>query len=313
LAVWGAPPNDSFANAVLLTGDFGTVTGSTVGATSELPAGEPPHAGLGPKNSIWYKWTATADGPIEFDTFNSQCDTVLAVYVGDNLRTLSQVVANDDINTYNPENPNGSQPQYSHTIGYTDAFTKNPYLGPSGVKFNAKHGTTYYIAVDGTSKGGTAPPAQGQVILSWAYNSSGVFRFSRYYYLAADSESDKPVHSSESSSARGTVVTVTRLFGSSGKVIVTWDLTNGTAVLGTDYSAPTNRQLVFEDGETSKSFIIPIIDDGGNGSVAIANPGRIGLINTFPISYFNVLLTNAVLDPLGLTLRRQLSASQTVS
>src|SRR5258708_31939365 len=136
------------------------------------------------------------------------------------LAGLNQVVANDDINTFNPENPNGPQPIYAHTLGYNDAFQKNPYLGPSGVKFNAKHGTTYYIAVDGTFKKNSSPPAQGPITLSWAYNPSGVFRLSRNYYLCTDSESDTPTHSSINSSARGAVFTVTRVFGASGKAVV---------------------------------------------------------------------------------------------
>src|SRR5260221_13186459 len=80
LAAWGAPANDNFANATVLIGDFGTTNGSNIGATAE--PGEPNHAGVKPSASIWYQWTATADASVEFDTFNSGCDTVLAVYVG---------------------------------------------------------------------------------------------------------------------------------------------------------------------------------------------------------------------------------------
>jgi hypothetical protein len=79
-SLWAQPANDNFANAILLEGDFGSVTGSNSDATSE--SGEPSHAGLPPGPSIWYKWTASSDLPVEFDTFNSTCDPVLAVYTG---------------------------------------------------------------------------------------------------------------------------------------------------------------------------------------------------------------------------------------
>jgi uncharacterized repeat protein (TIGR01451 family)/uncharacterized delta-60 repeat protein len=303
------PPNDNWANAFVLVGDFGTTNGSTVNATAE--PGEPNHAGLKATQSIWYKWTASSDAPVEFDTFNSKCDTVLAVYTGTNVTRLTQVVANDDVNTTNPEN-SGGRPG-------NDPFIKNPYLGPSGVKFNARAGTTYYIAVDGTFKKGSSPPAQGAVTLSWAYNSSGVFRLSRstqsHYafgglinfvqsvpladYFATDAESDNPGNGSYSESARGARITVTRLFGSAGKAIVTFDLQDGTAVAGTDYKRPANTNLIFDDFETTKSFIVPIIDDNGLGSVnGNRNPGRIGVPNNPGVRNFTVFLTNVVLDPL---------------
>src|SRR5438132_5934606 len=76
-----APANNNFASAQDLGAlKFNTVTGDNTGATAEL--GEPNHAGLAPASSIWYKWTADFDGPVEFDTFGSVIDTVLAVYTG---------------------------------------------------------------------------------------------------------------------------------------------------------------------------------------------------------------------------------------
>src|SRR5437764_6141383 len=119
-----APPNDNFANPIILQGIFGSTNGDNTGATAQ--AGEPSHAGLPPKASVWYQWTATEEGTVEFDTFNSSIDTVLAVYTGSALGKLNMVVANDDINTSNPQSFNTSN----------DPYVKNWYLGPSGVKFN---------------------------------------------------------------------------------------------------------------------------------------------------------------------------------
>ena len=53
------PPNDNFADAVVITGQSGQVQGTNVGATSEL--GEPQH-GYGYGLSVWYRWTAPSTG-----------------------------------------------------------------------------------------------------------------------------------------------------------------------------------------------------------------------------------------------------------
>jgi hypothetical protein len=147
------------------------------------------------------------------------------------------VVANDDINTTNPENPDRQDVYRGGRLN--DPYRDNPYLGPAGVKFNAKRGTTYYIAVSGTHKNNGSVLAQGPIVLSWAYHSSGVFRFSKNFYLCTEAESDDPQDGSTSPSPRGLRVTVNRLFGAKGKVVVSFDFTDGLARLGRDYKAPS--------------------------------------------------------------------------
>lgn len=55
-------------------------------------------------------------------------------------------------------------------------------------------------------------------------------------------------------------ITVTRTNGSDGQVTVCYATSNGTAAAGADYTA-TSGTLTFNDGETSKTFNIPILDD----------------------------------------------------
>src|SRR5262249_41044280 len=55
-------------------------------------------------------------------------------------------------------------------------------------------------------------------------------------------------------------ITVTRTGGSSGSVSVNYATSNGTATAGSDYTA-TSGTLTLADGETSKTFTIPILDD----------------------------------------------------
>lgn len=128
------PANDDFANAEVIVGVPGSVIGSNVGATSEV--GEPRHAGLAGGASIWYRWTAPSSCLIVFDTLGSDYDTVLAVYTGTNVDSLTLVASNDD------------------TIGLL-----------SRVVFPTVAGTEYRIAVDGFGAIGT--PAIGNVALNW--------------------------------------------------------------------------------------------------------------------------------------------------
>jgi Ca2+-binding RTX toxin-like protein len=118
-----APTNDDFANARVITGATGSVSGSNVGATKELA--EPDHAGNAGGHSIWYTWTAPADGNVAFSTLSSSFDTLLGVYTGATVAALTPVAANDD-------DPGGFQ-------------------GTSTVSFSVSNGVTYRIVVDGFS------------------------------------------------------------------------------------------------------------------------------------------------------------------
>jgi hypothetical protein len=131
----GPAGNDDFANAREVTGPL--MESYTTQATGE--AGEPFHVPPFNNviNSIWWTWTAPADGTAEFDTFGSNFDTVLAAYTGDSLNTLVSVAGNDD---------SGSDLQ-------------------SRVSFPAVAGRTYRIAVDG------AGDATGLVFLHSAFTA----------------------------------------------------------------------------------------------------------------------------------------------
>ena len=58
-------------------------------------------------------------------------------------------------------------------------------------------------------------------------------------------------------------LTVVREGGSDGAVSIDYATLNGTAIAGQDYSARSGT-LNFADGQTSRSIVIPIIDDGSN-------------------------------------------------
>ena len=134
----GAGANDPFSNALALGLPPVSVTGSNVNATSE--PGEPLHAGKPGGASIWYKWTAPANGVYSFNTYGSSFDTLLAVYTGASVDALTEVASNDD----------------AAGLGTASAVT-----------FQAVTGTTYYVAVDGISAGDGGSPAEGTVVLNF--------------------------------------------------------------------------------------------------------------------------------------------------
>ena len=112
------PPNDAFANAQVITGVTGTVSGTNRGATKET--GEPNHGNSIGGASVWYRWTAPSTGTVGFDTCGSGFDTLLAAYTGTTVNALTALDSNDDS------------------------------CGPqSRISFAATSGVTYRIAVDG--------------------------------------------------------------------------------------------------------------------------------------------------------------------
>jgi hypothetical protein len=130
----GGPSNDDFSNAITLSGNSGVTTGSNFAATSET--GEPT---FGNSRSVWWRWTAPAEGTAAFDTSGSGFDTELAVYTGSAVNALTLVGGNDD---------SGGE------------LT-------SRVSFAAVAARTYYIAVTGF--GDTA----GSIRLNWQFTASG--------------------------------------------------------------------------------------------------------------------------------------------
>jgi hypothetical protein len=111
--------NDAFADRLELKGTYDLVIGANVGATYETD--EPYHWEATGIHSVWWKWQARQSGWITLSTDGSSFDTILAVYTGDSVSTLSLVANNDD---------------------YQTSMT-------SLIIFFADAGTEYQIAVDG--------------------------------------------------------------------------------------------------------------------------------------------------------------------
>src|SRR5882762_4686465 len=119
-AALAQPANDNFAAGQVVTGPAGVVTGSNVDATKE--PGEPNIAGNAGGSSVWFTWTSPISDAVNISTLGSDFDTILGVYTGNDVASLTLVADNDDAG------------------GATLT---------SSVSFVATAGTIYHIAVDG--------------------------------------------------------------------------------------------------------------------------------------------------------------------
>ena len=133
LTVFGVPFNDDFAARLTVAGASNVVRGSVLGATKQ--AGEGDHGAQAGGRSVWWKWVAPSNGPVEIRTEGSNFDTLLAVYTGAEFAGLRRVAQNDDAVRGQPA---------------------------SRVVFDALAGTEYAVAVDGLKTNGTA----GNVVLT---------------------------------------------------------------------------------------------------------------------------------------------------
>ena len=89
LSFAGLPGNDNFANRSVISGTSIHVSGTTSGATRE--PGEPDHDGYPGGHSIWWSWTAPTSGQVTLDAAGSSVTTLIAVYTGTNVASLTSV------------------------------------------------------------------------------------------------------------------------------------------------------------------------------------------------------------------------------
>jgi uncharacterized delta-60 repeat protein/uncharacterized repeat protein (TIGR01451 family) len=230
------PVNDQFTNATAIFGLSGLIPPATNNFASKEP-GEPNHAGNPGGRSVWFRWTAPANGVVTFATVSNTFDTVLAVYTGTAVNALTPVAEDDG-----PGNN-------------------------STVSFNAIAGTVYRIVVDG------AGGAQGTYQLRWSVaGAAGNLQFTSSFYECNENESGGPASSTVAKSLPGARITITRTGGAFGRIYVKYAVTDGTAVNGVNYvltdpSSQTNAgggfvgQLVLDHLQQSASFLIGILDN----------------------------------------------------
>jgi hypothetical protein len=168
------PANDSFAKRARIDAAYTNIVAYNYGATRE--SGEPD---IGVPNTagktIWWTWTAPADGRITLSTFGCDFDSLITVFNGASLGDLTVVASGDN--------------SMRNGVDYYNVT----------LNFDVKSGAAYQIAVDGHNYWGGGeihlllhyyvPP----VILANTVGRSPSFHFSaqgqpgKSYYLAASS------------------------------------------------------------------------------------------------------------------------------
>ncbi len=133
--VVSGPCTDSFADAPMLPGRSGSVSGNNASATGE--SGEPVHSW--PVYSVWCKFTAAASGTATFTTVGSDYDTTLTAHSGPSIGALNLIASSDN---------------------FGGATT-------SRISFPVEAGITYFIAVDG------AGDSRGNYTLNYTLPSRG--------------------------------------------------------------------------------------------------------------------------------------------
>ena len=134
------PENDDFVDAKPLDPSPAT----NMYATKE--EGEPDHAANPGGASVWYSWTPAFSGTAFVATAGSSFDTLLGVYTGSSVSSLTTLAGNDDA-----------------------------ALGTLASKacFPAAAGTPYRIAVDGYDAASADPDSEGSISLSWGPYTGG--------------------------------------------------------------------------------------------------------------------------------------------
>ena len=270
----GPPLNNHFVSAAVLAGCSGTAVGTNVFATRE--ANEPNHSpdGQGGNRSVWYQWQAPASGTATVDTFGTGFDTVLGVYTGGAVGSLVDVGKNDD-------------------------FAERT----SRLTFAATAGTVYRIAVDGFNNGnsgGDAGPITLNFSLSNCVQSSVQFNQSGYSVNEGANSLTVDVTRSGSTGATATVNFSTT--DSAGLTNCT--VASGVASERCDYGSAAGT-LRFGPGELTKSFTIPIVNDGlaeGNETFSIRLTGPIGMslgpAQTIPVTITENDASTAAQNPI---------------
>ncbi len=314
----------SFAAPQVIGGDFGSVNNTNL---TVADVGAPAIAGFPAVAPLWYQWTASHDGEVELDTVGSDyaLDTVLGVFSGPDVAHLNQLAANDDLYPINRSlaivEPGFSVVPSVLLSPFTDsqynfgvfsplgnnfasiplAEFYEPYYGPSHLRFTAKGGQTYYFAVD-------AKGSVGNIVLNWAYKSSGVFRFASEdndpytgapLYQTFSMESVAPnatpvdrnsvVGTYYNYNAPGALVTITRSAGSKGRVYVDYTTVDGPGLTNA-FLFPTNVLPAFT-AYTNYNYYIT-----ADGLPATGPGGATVVTNIAPLSDYSPVSGRLVFD-----------------
>lgn len=131
----GAPVNDIFANATVITGESGTASGHNIEATLEVDETTPWSQFYDVNSSVWWSWQAPSDGTYAFDS-TGDFYNYLFVYTGTSVNALTALAGNE--------------------------YVDYDFDTIDRIVFKATAGVTYHIAVYGDGL------SQGSIELAWS-------------------------------------------------------------------------------------------------------------------------------------------------
>lgn len=224
--------NDAFADAESLTGGTGSTSGSTTGATRE--PGEPTHGATNPLASIWYRWTAPANGTLTVTTQGSLYDTVLGAYTGTAIGGLTTIAQNDDSagNTW-------SRVSFPVTRGTSYALAIDGWAGAKGsTLLNHSFVETLPPSAPSAPLNVVASPGNARLAVTWSAPAlNGGSTISRYTATASPGSAKCTTSGARSC----TILGLTN--GTAYTVTVTATNATGTSVASTPSATatPSNR------------------------------------------------------------------------
>ncbi|MCF7730618.1 MAG: hypothetical protein K9N23_02980 [Akkermansiaceae bacterium] len=143
-----APANDNFAGAIDLPGNSGTQTGTHNFATT-IETGEPDIYGA--TNTVWFKWTAPADGDLTVGTWGStnlsagEWDSMIGLYTGVSVDALTPVDGQTPMDTGSGESMTvavtSGTTYYLQTAGYLNETAANILITWSFAGSSSPYGT----------------------------------------------------------------------------------------------------------------------------------------------------------------------------
>jgi hypothetical protein len=162
------PINDLFNNAIPLTNSSGVSSVNTLSATKET--GEPLHAGNAGGKSVWWSFTAPADGVLALSTTNSTFDTLLGIYLGSRVNSLTPVASNDEafegVTFSKITQAVGANQVYRIVVDGFDGASGIVYLNYNFAASNVAHLTINTIESGTVSPGSGDYPVGSAVVLT---------------------------------------------------------------------------------------------------------------------------------------------------
>ena len=176
----------------------------------------------------------------------------------------------------------------NYATGDVTAASPGDYVAATGTVSIPPLATSALVKVNINGDMTVEPDETFRVTISGAVNSSFINRSQATGTIANDDgpgrfQFSSPTYSLLEDSGSATIV-VNRVDGLSGAATIDYATTGGTAIPGSDYT-PASGTLAFAEGESSKTFTVPLIPDTNNEpnetvNLTLANPTGGALLGT---------------------------------